>query len=58
MSQQEDLIRLQKPSGTFTSCEPKNLQIYLNKGFAVVEEAEEVEEVVEETEEATEDGDE
>ena len=61
---QQDLIRLRKPIGTFTSCEPKDLQIYLNKGFTVVDDAEGLDEVVEDEviedtdDEVLEDGDE
>ena len=61
---QQDLIVLRKPTGTLTSCHPQHLQIYLNKGFTVVDGAEDLDDVIEDEviedtdDEVLEDGDE
>ncbi len=49
MADQQDLIRLQKPNGMYTSCKAKDLQIYASKGFTVVDEGQDEDVVLDET---------
>lgn len=57
----QDLIRLRKPIGTYTSCLEKDLQIYLGKGFTVADEGQDDSPVIDEVdtdEDDSDDGDE